>query len=78
MVALVFQRYVLAPLAVRVVEEPAHIAALAGLIDTDGGEITVTVDPAEFVQPLMSVPVTVYVVVIVGVAVTDGPLVPVR
>lgn len=63
-----------APLAVSVVELPAQIVTEVGETVTLGEAFTVIVDVAVFVQPL-AVPVTVYVVVVVGEAVTVAPVV---
>ena len=51
------QLYEMAPLAVSVAEDPAHIVGELTVIA--GNVFTVTVDVAEFVQPDASVPVTV-------------------
>jgi len=69
------QLYVYAPLAVRVTEEPLHIEGKPGVTVIEGIGLTVTVVVAVFVHPFTSVPVTVYVVVTVGFAVTLGMLV---
>jgi len=45
--------------------------------DTDGGVFTVTVTDADFVHPAVFVPVTVYVVELLGVTVILDPLPPV-
>jgi hypothetical protein len=60
--------------AVSVVPEPMQITAEVGLTVTTGA-FTVTADVAVALQPLPSVPVTVYVVVVVGLAVTVVPVV---
>ena len=66
-------KYVLAPFAVRVTDCPAQIAG-GVLTVTTGIRLTVTVTCAVAVQPSAS-PVTVYVVVEVGLAVTEEPVV---
>src|SRR6185503_18247929 len=69
------QTYVVAPEAVSVaVCCPAQIAGGGGTEITGGG-LTFTVTCVEAVHPLLSVPVTVYVVVEVGLAVTVEPVV---
>ena len=65
--------YVLAPLAVNVVLCPVQMVMLGDTVSTGIGLI-VTVTCAVAVHPLAS-PVTVYVVVDNGVAVTDEPVV---
>jgi hypothetical protein len=70
------QLYVLAPLAVRTTLLPEHIEGADGLISTIGLAFTVTVTVVVPVQPARDVPVTVYVVVVVGLAVTTAPVVP--
>ena len=67
----VFHEYVDAPLAVIVPELPLQIVALVEV--TLGKAFTVTVVLAVPVHPFASVPVTVYVVVVIGVTVTDEP-----
>ncbi len=64
--------YVLAPVAVSEAELPGQMVAL--LTTTDGLLITVTVAVSESVQPLASVPVIVYCVVLAGLAVTLDPV----
>ena len=66
------QVYELAPVAVSVVDCPAQMDA--GGTEMTGGGFTVTVTCAVAVHPFL-VPVTVYVVVLVGVAVTLAPVV---
>jgi len=68
------QLYVFAPLAVITEVCPLHIAA--GLADavTDGNGFTVTLTVAVPVHPAVLVPVTVYVVVALGVTVLLAPL----
>ncbi len=62
-----------APPAVSVTEPPLQTAAGVFTVTTGSGLI-VTVTCAVAVQPLASVPVTVYVVVEEGLAVTDEPV----
>jgi hypothetical protein len=69
------QVYVEAPLAVSVVDVPSHIVTLL-LATTVGSGFTVTSTVVELIQPFASVPVIVYVVDVVGSAVTDEPVVP--
>jgi hypothetical protein len=67
--------YVVAPLAVSVaVCCPTHIAG-GGATVTTGRGLTFTVTCVDAVHPFTSVPVTVYVVVEVGFAVTGEPVV---
>ncbi len=66
--------YDVAPVAAKVVDEPLHIVLLASPL-TLGSGLTVTVRLAVFMQPLPSVPVTVYTVVVVGLAVGLAQLV---
>ena len=68
------QLYVFAPLAVNTEVAPLHIAA--GLADalTDGNGFTVTLTVAVPVHPSAVVPVTVYVVVLVGDTVLELPV----
>ena len=66
--------YVPAPPAARFVPAPAHSVTLPEAV-TVGRSFTVTVTDAVFVHPFASVPVTVYVVLTVGVAVTGVPVV---
>lgn len=69
------QTYVEAPLAINVVVSPEQIegsVAVGFKLIT----VTFTVTVELEVHPLAAVPVTVYVVVEVGVAVTDEPVVP--
>ena len=65
--------YVLAPLTVSVVDCPAQIEVLGDIVNVI--PLTVTVTCAVEVQPLASVPVTVYVVVEEGLAETLAPVV---
>ena len=57
------------PVAVSVVEEPLHMATLEPPLIV-GNAFMVIVTFAVLLQPLPSVPVTVYVLVAVGLAVT--------
>ena len=66
------QVYVLAPDAFNTVDCPAQIDA--GRTEITGDGVTVTVTCAVEVHPFL-VPVTVYVVVVVGEAVTEVPVV---
>jgi LysM repeat protein len=68
-----FHTYVEAPLALNEVLPPTQIAEFAELAVTVGNGLTVTPTVAVFTQPLALVPVTVYVVVVVGDTVTDEP-----
>jgi hypothetical protein len=69
------QLKLVAPLAVNVTLLPAQIVELDGEILTVGMVFTVTGTEAVAVHPLAAVPVTVYVVVVAGVAVTTAVLV---
>ena len=72
----VFQLYVFAPEAVIVVDCPLQIAVLVAEVLTVGGaEIPIATVAVVFGQP-EAVPVTVYVVGLVGLAVTTAPVVP--
>jgi hypothetical protein len=62
--------------AVSVAEEPRQIVGLFTV--TAGKGLTVTVEVAELLHPFTSVPVTVYVVVVVGSAITELPVVEER
>jgi hypothetical protein len=64
-----------APLAVSVVLLPLQMAEDPATAVTVGFVLTVTVTCAVFLHPFASVPVTVYVVVPAGVAVTVVPVV---
>jgi hypothetical protein len=68
------QAYVEAPVAVNVVELPVQIDALDAVAVTAGEAFTVMRRVDVLVQPLISVPVTVYVVVVVGDTVTAVPV----
>ena len=63
-----------APLAVKLVLAPVQMLVLEDTV-TVGKVFTVIVTVAVFVHPLELVPVTVYVVVVVGLAVTVAPVV---
>ena len=73
----VFQLYVFAPLAVNTDVAPLHIAAGLAVAVTDGNGFTVTLTVAVPVHPAVLVPVTVYVVVVLGVTVMLAVLPPV-
>lgn len=62
----------MAPLAVSVVEAPVQMLAFGETVRLIGVTVTVTFADAEH-EPF--VPVTVYVVVVVGLAVTVAPVV---
>lgn len=68
------QLYVEAPVALSVVELPTQMLLLAAVLDTFGAGLTVIVRVEVLVQPFAAVPVTVYVVVVVGETVTDEPV----
>jgi len=69
------QVYVAAPLAlIEIAALPAHKLAEAGVTEIVGLGFTVTVTERLDEQPLTSVPVTVYVVVTEGEAVTLAPV----
>ena len=70
----VFQLYVFAPLAVSTEVAPLHIAAGLAVALTDGNGFTVTLTVAVPVHPAVVVPVTVYVVVLVGDTVLELPV----
>ena len=55
---------------VNVVVEPTQVLAVPPIEARTGNALTVTVTWSVFTQPFESVPVTVYVVVVVGFAVT--------
>jgi len=69
------QAYVTAPVPVRVVVEPAQLKGDEQVIPTGILPPTVISTVVEPVHPLTSVPVTLYVVVVVGLAVTIDPVV---
>ena len=56
----------LAPVATRTDDPPSQIVDGEATHTTVGNEITITVTEAELEQPLISVPVTVYVLVRLG------------
>jgi len=70
----VFQLYVFAPLAVSTEVAPLHIAAGLAVAVTDGNGFTVTLTVAVPEHPAVVVPVTVYVVVLVGDTVLELPV----
>ena len=65
--------YVLAPLALSVVLDPEHIDDDVADAVTVGNGFTATLTDAVPVHPAVLVPVTVYVVVLVGVTVLELP-----
>ncbi len=71
------QLYVFAPLAVNTELAPLHIADGLAEAVTDGNGFTVTLTVAVPVHPAVLVPVTVYVVVELGVTVMLAVLPPV-
>ena len=64
-----------APVAVSVDDPPGHTEAGDAAAVTTGIGFTVIVTVAVLTHPAAEVPVTVYVVVAVGVAVTEAPVV---
>lgn len=66
--------YVVAPDAVSVVELPEQIVVFDAVVVTVGVVLTVINCVVVLVQPLAAVPVTVYVVVVVGETVTGLPV----
>jgi hypothetical protein len=68
------QVYVDPPVAVIVVEVPEQIVLFAAVAVIVGIGLTVTTEVAVLLQPFASVPVTVYVDVDVGFAVTVAPV----
>lgn len=66
--------YVVPPLAVSEVELPEQIDELVDVVVTVGDGFTVIVRVEVAVQPAALVPVTVYVVVVVGETVTGEPV----
>jgi len=71
------QLYVFAPLAVNTELSPLHIADGLAVAATDGNGFTVTLTVAVPVHPTLLDPVTVYVVLLVGVTVMLAVLPPV-
>jgi hypothetical protein len=69
-----FHVYDVAPLPLRSVEPPLQMVVLVADAVTVGVGLTVTVTCPWLVQPFAPVPVTVYVVVVVGETVTGFPL----
>jgi hypothetical protein len=67
-----------APEAVKVVLPPVQIEGAVGVTDTVNEGVTVTVTVVVDEQPDPSIPVTVYVVVVAGFAVTVAPVVALR
>jgi len=67
-----------APLAVRLVDLPAQIVGVVAVAETVGKEFTLTAIVVVFVHPDALVPVTVYVVDVLGEAVIELPEVPDR
>ena len=72
------QLYVLAPVAINVAVLPGHSCTDEGDTLTTGSGLTITGTIVVPVQPLTSVPLTVYVVVVVGFALTLEPLVALK
>ena len=68
------QEYRSAPLAVKVLAMPAQVVIFSDAV-TVGKEFTVITSRAQVLQLLTPVPVTVYVVVTVGLAVIKAPVV---
>jgi hypothetical protein len=68
---------VVAPLAVNVVEAPKQMGFADAEMLTVGPGFTVIRAEDELVHPVASVPVTIYVVVVAGVAITVAPVVAV-
>ena len=64
----------MAPLAVSVMDSLRQIVGFAGKIDNTGSGFTVTLIVCVLVQPLALVPVIVYVVVAIGLALTCDPV----
>ena len=69
-----FHAYVVAPEPVSTIDAPLHIVGL--FADMFGFGLTVTIACVLFVQPTPLVPVTRYVVVMVGVTVIEVPVPP--
>ena len=72
----VVHAYEVAPAAVKVAEAPSQIVGELTVVTGIG--LTVTITVAELVQPAAEVPVTVYVVVAAGFAVTEVPVVALK
>jgi len=68
------QVYVFAPVPVIVTEEPKQIAVADVVVPVGGNGFTVIVFVAVVIQPVALVPVTVYVVVVDGVTITEVPV----
>ncbi len=68
----------MAPLAVKETESPEHSVEDTGDIFTDGGFKTFIVTVFEFLHPKAPVPITVYVVVVLGFAITMAPMVSLK
>lgn len=68
------QLYVVAPEAVRLILPPGQIEVDAVTV-TFNPEFTVTIASAKPAQPVLDVPVTLYVVMVVGLASTVDPVV---
>lgn len=68
----------LAPLAVRLVLLPKQIVGVPAVAVTEGSERAVIGIDWLFTQPLPSVPVTVYVSLVVRVVLTTAPVVAVN
>jgi hypothetical protein len=66
--------YVTPPVALNTVEDPVQMATLEPPLIVGNG-LTLTITVAVFTHPLASVPVTVYVIVEAGLAVTEVPVV---
>ena len=66
--------YDVAPLAASVVLLPTQTEVFDAVVVTVGVGFTVTVNTEVFVQPFAAVPVTVYVVAVVGDTVTEAPV----
>ena len=69
--------YVVPPVAVKMVLLPLHIGAGVGAVIVGSG-FTATITVVVLTQPLLFVPVMVYVELIVGLAVTDEPVVALK
>jgi hypothetical protein len=69
------QLYVVAPLAVRLTEPPEQTAGADGVTDKVGVGLTLIAILVVSLQPVASVPITVYVVAVLGLAVTTAPVV---